>query len=244
MSIDKFGHVGSDKRSDKRIVEFNNTEEKSPIVKMMYRKYLEETAQRKRLIIKRGRMVDPGTKKVSDGNLCEESILGRCNIKMWEMIPVPAKKARLDRITKEKAKKYLFAFVRKRQPKSNQDRMNLISNIERFIQQKIEPVAEENNQKIKQVKVYSAIGSPLDFQYGVDGWIEIENNDGYIEKITFDLKTGNSKIAEYNTEADIILNINIDSRKIKLLPRESLIQMFNLGKEITKAYRDRLKNRV
>ena len=150
----------------------------------------------------------------------------------------------MDRITKEKAKKYLFAFVRKRQPKSNQDRMNLISNIERFIQQKIEPVAEENNQKIKQVKVYSAIGSPLDFQYGVDGWIEIENNDGYIEKITFDLKTGNSKIAEYNTEADIILNINIDSRKIKLLPRESLIQMLNLGEEITKAYRDRLKNRV
>lgn len=240
MSVDKFGHVGS----DKRIVEFNNTGKKLPIVKMMYRKYLEETAQRKRLIIKRGRMVDPGTKKVSDGNLCEESILGRCNIKMWEMIPVPAKKARLDRITKEKAKKYLFAFVRKRQPKSNQDRMNLISNIERFIQQKIEPVAEENNQKIKQVKVYSAIGSPLDFQYGVDGWIEIENNDGYIEKITFDLKTGNSKIAEYNTEADIILNINIDSRKIKLLPRESLIQMLNLGEEITKAYRDRLKNRV
>ena len=240
MSIDKFGHVGS----DKRIVEFNNTEKKLPIVKMMYRKYLEETAQRKGLIIKGDRMVDPDTKKVSDGNLCEESILGRCNIKMWEMIPVPAKKARLDRITKEKAKKYLFAFVRKRQPKSNQDRMNLISNIERFIQQKIEPVAEENNQKIKQVKVYSAIGSPLDFQYGVDGWIEIENNNGYIEKITFDLKTGNSKIAEYNTEADIILNINIDSRKIKLLPRESLIQMFNLGKEITKAYRDRLKNRV
>ncbi|HHE45727.1 MAG TPA: hypothetical protein ENL05_00030, partial [Candidatus Moranbacteria bacterium] len=157
-----------------RIVEFNHSKKEAPIAKKTYREYLKEMAEKRGLVVKYGRMVDRQTRKVSDGNLCEESILGRCQIGKLENIPIPS--SNLDPIVREKAKKEIFEFVKKHQPDSNKSA--LAPQIENFVQEEIKPIAEKYQQKLKQVKFYTAVGSPLDYQYGIDGWIEIENNDG------------------------------------------------------------------
>ncbi len=227
----------NNKNNNLRIVELNNPKKETPIVKKTYHKYLEEMAKKRGLIVKGGRMVNPYTKKISDGNLCEESILGRCKINKFEMVPVPS--SNLNNIVREKAKKEIFEFVKKHQPDNNKSA--LASQIRSFIQKEIEPIAKKYHQNIERVDFYTAVGSPLDYQYGIDGWIEIKNNKGHIKKITFDLKTGNSQKAAYNQQADVLLNVDVDNRKIKSLPKETLTQMFNFRDKISAVYEDKLK---
>lgn len=219
-----------------RVVDFKKSNrEKLHVMYMPYGKFLEGIAKKIGCVERRGRIVDPHTGKISDGNLCEEAILGRCAIGRQEMVPVPA--SGLDLVIREKAKNALFKFTKNHQPKSNES--EVITSIKDLVQKKIEPIARNCGQKIEQIDFYTAVGSPLDYHYGIDGWIEIETTDEHIEKITFDLKSGNSKKVEHNYQADLLLKM--DDHKIKSLPKEALEQLFRFVNEVSGIYENRLK---
>lgn len=220
-----------------RVVDFEKSNREKPTVtRMPYGKFLEGIARKMGCVEGRGRIVDPHTGKISEGNQCEEAILGRCAIKRSEMVPIPA--SNLNPIIREKAKNALFKFVKNHQPESNES--EIITNIKGLLQKKAESIAKKYSQKISLVNFYTAVGSPLDYQYGIDGWIEIITTDGHTEKITFDLKSGNSKKTGYNCQADLLLKM--DDHKIKSIPKETLKQLFRFVDELSEVYENRLKH--
>ncbi len=223
--------------SSLRIVDFKKrNKERPPTTKrIMYGKFIERIAKKMGCAEKHGRIINLHTGKISDGNLCEEAVLGKCNIKRNEMIPVPA--SNLNPIIRKQAENVLFKFTKNHQPKDNESKV--ITRVKELIQEKTGPIAENHGQEIKQVKFYTAVGSPLDYLYGIDGWIEIRTINGSTEKITFDLKSGNSKKMEYDKQADLLLKI--DDHKIESMPQETLTQLFRFVDEVSDVYEDRLK---
>ncbi|MCK4635242.1 MAG: hypothetical protein KAT32_00075 [Candidatus Moranbacteria bacterium] len=197
---------------------------------MPYIEYIKREAQRRGLVEKMGQMVDPQTRKADRGQECEQAILGRCIIGRAERMPVPADRTSE---TYQKAKHELFGFARTHQPiESERDEENVAKEIESMIATKL----KENNLDIGEVRFYTAVGTPLDYQCGVDGWVEITNQDNKKELITFDLKTGSH--ANSSIQADIILKL--DLKDDGFTARETLNELFRFTNEVVDVYKERV----
>ncbi len=142
-----------------------------------------------------------------------EYLLGKCDIKPTEMVPcLPFKeyknKSHNQIVSlKEKIKEELFAFVSERQP-INKEQKSFGSLITKQLENELR---ETYSEKKILVNWFSAIGSPLDYQYGIDGWFEISvGNDDKI-RIPFDLKNGNqAKSKDTNKQGVLIMHLNTE----------------------------------
>lgn len=219
---------------NKRVVSFKETEkgkesENTCIKVISYVDYIKQEAERRGLVEKMGQMVDAHTKKVDRGQVCEEALLGRCVIGKNEKIPVP-----IDRKsgTYSRAKNIIFDFAKTHQPREKEkNEQNVSAEVEAMIKGKL----MDKNLDFKTVKFYTAVGTPLDYQYGIDGWVEIVDSYSRKEVITFDLKTG-----AYNNPsvgADILLKLDI--KEDGFTAKETLGELFNFTSKIVEAYQER-----
>ena len=76
----------------------------------------------------------------------------------------------------------------------------------------------------------------MDYQYGVDGWVEIIDLDGKKEIITFDLKTGSH--ANPDIQADILLRL--DLKEDGFTPKQTITELFKFTDEVTRIYQERI----
>jgi hypothetical protein len=63
---------------------------------------------------------------------------------------------------------------------------------------------EKAGKKVEDIKFFTAVGTPLDFNFGVDGWVEIKSENGEGIKIFFDVKTGGYPDISPGPFADLI----------------------------------------
>ncbi len=218
----------------KRVVMFGEKRdikhEKPSFELLPYADYIKKEAERRGLTEKMGMMVNPETRKVDRGQECEQELLGKCKIDRKEKIPVPADRTA---VTLQKAKNEIFEFARNHQPhKNEQDEENISKEVEQIIKEKLN---ESDLPKPDTVKFYTAVSTPLDYQYGIDGWIEILEQNGNKELITFDLKTGNYK--DSSIQADIMLKLDLQADGFT--PKETLSELFRFTNEVIDTYRER-----
>ncbi len=219
----------------KRVVMFNegvNDGFERPSFELLsYADYLKREAEKRGMVEKMGMMVDSQTRKADRGQECEQALLGRCNIKRTEKVPVPINTTAK---TYQMAKDEIFEFTKKHQPAEDEhDQENVSREIEQMIKEKID---KSDLPKPVAIKFYTAIGTPLDYQYGIDGWVEILKENGKKELITFDLKTGN--YVNSSIEADIMLKL--DLKEDGFTPKETLNELFKFTNEVVDVYRERV----
>lgn len=192
--------------------------------------YLKDQARQRGLIEKNGYLVDPVTRKVDRGQVCEEALLGRYRVGRNEKIPVPINK---DMRTYAKARNFIIDFVKDHQPmESAKKEENISGQLESIIRSRL----TDERLSFSAVNFYTAVGSPLDYQYGVDGWVEIIDLDGKKEIITFDLKTGS--YANPNIQADILLRL--DLKEDGFTPKQTITELFKFTDEVTRIYQERI----
>ncbi len=188
-------------QGNKNVTVFKEIENiKSPIRRIPYGYYLEGVAKKRKLLLKGNHFVNKETGEIEYGQICEDRLFGRCRINNRnKKIPVPV--SLTDSQIKEKAKKELFSFARKHQPKRDELMSEIKNKIEKSIKEKLE--ADE-------VVFYSAIGTSLDYNYGVDGWIEVIK-DGETATITVDLK--NTQYNEIDVATDVVLMAKLKTHR-------------------------------
>ncbi|HFC36317.1 MAG TPA: hypothetical protein ENJ49_01425 [Candidatus Moranbacteria bacterium] len=188
-------------QSDKSVTVFKEVEDaRSPIKRIPYGYYLEGVAKKRGLLLKGNHFVNEETGEIEYGQICEDRLFGRCKINNRnKKIPVPSSLTN-SRI-REKAKKELFSFARKRQPKRDELMSEVKSKIEESVKEKL---------RADKVIFYSAIGTSLDYNYGIDGWIEITKN-GETTTITIDLKNG--QYDEIDVAANVVLVTKLKTHK-------------------------------
>ncbi len=150
----------------------------------------------------------------------EKAILGKCVISDDEIVPcIPPrfyrKLNRNERIReKNKVLNKLFSFVKDHQPQTTifqSENPEIMNNIVRSIKIQIENLPELGG-KVKNIGWYTALNTPLDYQHGIDGWIEIEEQgEDQPIRLFFDLKTGNKKPGNYNSHGVATFHVNMDS---------------------------------
>ncbi len=205
----------SKKPKKRRVVFFNKEKEAPSIIEKKYIDYLEDIARKRNchLVKYKGKfyLSEGDLNKPAQGLLDEENLLGMCKINSWEMIPVPA--SLTDKRIMNKAKKELFEFVENHQPSEKRDKRTL-KTIKKLILLNLEPISQKYKIPRPYVKIFTAGNSPLDHNYGIDGWVEI-SWEGEKERITFDLKTGNSdqRISEH---ADIKFKVDPTQDETKI----------------------------
>jgi len=154
------GEIMSDfNQVGKRVVKFGelgNRESEKPSYEMIsYIDYIKREAGERGLIEKMGQMVDAKTGKVDRGQVCEQAILGRCEIKRNERVPVP-----INRMAKsyQKSKAELFDFARWHQPSGKEKaKENISEEVELMIKTKLK---ERGFNNISSVRFYTAVGTP------------------------------------------------------------------------------------
>jgi|GEM_PF-2603685 len=206
----------SSSNSSRRVVMFNNEKTGKEVVKYIpYDQFLKSKAEKTGMKVKNGRFINKDG-EIDDGNLCEEAILGRCyDYIKGKQVPIPL--YGLNKIEKKKAEKIILDFIRKHQP-PRELMPSIAKNVLQRIKDKTRLLAQDDFNgiiiQIKRVDLFTAVGTPLDFIFGIDGWIEIETDDGHTEIITFDLKTGNYKKFPKDLQADLVMGIEIDYTEI------------------------------
>lgn len=217
----------------RRVVNFNrggNERAEKPSYELIsYKNYIKREAELRGLKEKRGMMVNPHTGKIDRGNECEIAILGRCQISSSEMIPVPIDRSKL---TYHKAKNEIIGFVKRHQPIERNEQ-----NVSREIEDMVKSKLRDKGVNILNVRFYTAVGSPLDYQYGIDGWIEITDSSGKNKMITFDLKTGN--YSDSNIQADIMLKLDV--REDGFTAKQTLKELFDFTNKVVEIYIEKNK---
>ncbi|MFC1644514.1 hypothetical protein ACFL08_00630 [Patescibacteria group bacterium] len=221
-------------RGGKRVVSFKRGGpekfEKPSFEMMTYADYISREAGRRGLDEKMGQMVNKVTRKVDRGQECEQSLLGRCVIARNEKIPVPVGR---NPVSYEKAKSELFDFARNHQPsESEKSESNISGEVELMIGDKL----KESGVDIADVRFRTAVGTPLDYQCGVDGWVEIVSQGEGREIITFDLKTGAAR--DSSIQADIMLKLDLESDGFT--PDQKLAELSGFTGNVVDIYRERV----
>jgi len=226
-------NVSESRGGEKRFVFFEKRggKKEEPVFSkfMPYAEYIQGEAKRRGLFEKMGQMIDPHTRKVDRGQICEEAILGRCVIDRNERTPVP-----IDRSirTYEKAKNQMFDFAREHQPvEQEKNEQNISKEVELIIKSKL----KDKNLNIADVRFYTAVGTPLDYQCGIDGWVEITDAHNKKEIVTFDLKTG--AYANGSIQADILLKL--DLKEDGFTAKETINELFDFTNKVLEVYQER-----
>ncbi|MFC1644507.1 hypothetical protein ACFL08_00595 [Patescibacteria group bacterium] len=200
--------------------------EKPSFKRMPYAEYVKREAAKRGLIEKKGYMVNPITREIDRGHVCEESLLGKCKIGRKEKVPVPTRKTPEDY---EKVKNALFDFARQHQPaEKDKSEQNVSREAELVLIQKL----KQANLNISEVNFYTAVGTPLDYQCGIDGWVEIVREDGDRENVSFDLKTGGYK--DSKIQADILLRLDV--YEDGFTPEEKVKELNNFANKVVNTY--------
>ncbi len=95
---------------------------------------------------------------------------------------------------------------------------------------------------IEDVSFKTAVGTPLDFNFGIDGWVEIEDEDGHIEKIFFDLKTGDSRKDRPSPFADLVFKVDESDGKIDVENETNVFKIKKFLDQVVKIYENRKKD--
>ncbi len=117
--------------------------------------------------------------------------------------------------------------------------------IKKYSQQALEKVFNSPKYKdlmVKNIRFFTAVGTPLDFSFGFDFWIEIENENGDKERIFIDLKTGrdNNSGGEY---ADLVLNLESENGVIDLKNRENYRRFLDFLYKVADIYKQKIQNK-
>jgi hypothetical protein len=159
------------------------------------------------------------------GSLCTENVLNRYakipvfineknNLSFGECGNLP-----------EKILEEMLNFLKQHQPSREIKENDSIQEKERkIIREKVARITEKlikgkllnlflDQKKLSyhcdEVHFYTAVNSPLDFQFGIDGWLEIiDKRRNIVKKVTFDLKSGGHK--NNQIKADVELNLDDD----------------------------------
>ena len=143
---------------------------------------------------------------ISSGHLAEEYFLDKVNIKASERVLSLRSKT-------NEAKKKVFSDLVKyyEHPAFQKDEECQLS---RVIKKILFKAFAKKGVEIKDIFFYSGVGTTLDFNFGVDGWLKVIDGDGKEIKIFFDLKTGAYKKERPSAFANLLLKVDENGGKV------------------------------
>jgi hypothetical protein len=146
--------------------------EEYPIIKdaslVRYKSYLmDQVSKMDGARLLSGRIVDKLNKNPTIGHLAEEDLLNKVYLRDNDIIPVPPTSNEFDKQILFNA---MVSFFRYKEFQKSEG-CKLSDFFQKILKKKIEIEIEKRNEEfsVKNIKFYTAVGTPLDFNYGVDG---------------------------------------------------------------------------
>ena len=148
----------------------------------------------------------------------EKQLLGECSIENTEMVPcIPPRDYRQFSNNGEKEREKqkildeLYEFVKRHQPVLPEDKPEKGRIMDIIVRRVKDQIEKESESDIKKINWYTALNTPLDYQHGIDGWIEIKEKGEEVFRLPFDAKTGHQKPAQVNPHGVVTFHIDVDN---------------------------------